>query len=131
MTSRASAILKNLARREKALADAVAPPASPSEDLGAKVDLSDEVDRSAIARPAGVSAEEWTSWSEEARYAFLERMGVGDELGMAETASARYAMAEARMEDAGVSESGRALVALAMEHFEDLELVQVERTGEG
>ena len=130
MTSRASAILKHLARREKSLADAVAHPASPPEDLGVKVDLSDKADRDATPCPAGVSAGEWASWSRDTRYTYLERMGVGDGLGMAEEAATRYALAEARMEDAGVSEAGRALVALAMDHFEDLHLDRIERTGE-
>jgi hypothetical protein len=99
-------ILERLARREREAR------VRPSEDLvrerSARTDdanvrnvhLSDEAGVGELA-PAGVDAHEWASWGEEARYVLLERLGVGDELGMAEADALRLAVVEARMAHAG------------------------------
>jgi hypothetical protein len=64
--------------------------------------------------PAGVDVSEWKAWSEGARYVFLERLGVGDELRMDPEEALRIALVEARMEQARVPVSSRALMGQAM-----------------
>ena len=80
------------------------------------VHLSDEVVGEPV--PAGVDASEWGTWGEEARYVYLERVGVGDELGMDEEAARRRAGVEARMVQAGVPLDSWPLVGLTLETFE-------------
>ena len=77
-------------------------------------------------RPAGVDAHEWASWGEEARYVLLERLGVGDELGMAEADALRLAVVEARMVHAGVPVASWSFVGLALRVFEEARIVDVK-----
>lgn len=101
-------ILERLARRERNAARAV--------DTNVRnVHLSDEEVGELV--PAGVEAHEWASWSEEARYVFVERLGVGDELGMAEVSALRLAVVEARMVQAGVPVASWSFVGMALEIF--------------
>ena len=76
--------------------------------------------------PAGVDAHEWASWGEEARYVLLERLGVGDELGMAEADALRLAVVEARMVHAGVPVASWSFVGLALRVFEESRILSVE-----
>lgn len=128
---RTVSILERLARRERKAR------ASPTEDLvrerAARTDdanvrnvhLSDEAEVGEMA-PAGVDAAEWVSWGEDARDIFLERLGVGDELGMAEADALRLAVIEARMVQAGVPVASRAFVGHALRVFEGSRIVAVE-----
>lgn len=116
----ALSILERLSRREREAR------VRPSEDLvrersispdDTNVRQSDETSVGELA-PTGVDAAEWASWGEEARYVLLERLGVGDELGMAETDAFRVAVVEARMVHAGVPVASWSLVGLALRVFE-------------
>lgn len=124
-------ILERLARREREAR------VRPSEDLGREravrtedanvrnVHLSDEAGVGELV-PAGVDAHEWASWGEEARYVLLERLGVGDELGMAEADALRLAVVEARMVHAGLPVASWSFVGLALRVFEGSRIVAVE-----
>lgn len=91
-------ILERLARREREARAAVDLRETRAANVR-NVHLSDEAGEPDA--PAGVDAAEWASWGEEARYVLLERLGVGDELGMAEADALRLAVVEARMVQAG------------------------------
>lgn len=124
----ALSILDRLARREREAR------VRPSEDLVRErsavagttnvrnVHLSDEVGEPA---PAGVDAAEWASWGEEARYVLLERLGVGEELGMAGADALRRAVVETRMVQAGVPAADWPLVGRALEVFEGWRIVDI------
>jgi len=124
-------ILERLARREREArvrpsGDLVRERAARTEDANViNVHLSDEVGVGELA-PAGVDAHEWASWGEEARYVLLERLGVGDELGMAEADALRLAVVEARMVHAGVPVASWSFVGLALRVFEGSRIVAVE-----
>lgn len=124
-------ILERLARREREVrvrpsGDLVRERAARTEDANVlNVHLSDEVGVGELA-PAGVDAHEWASWGEEARYVLLERLGVGDELGMAEADALRLAVVEARMVHAGVPVASWSFVGLALRVFEGSRIVAVE-----
>lgn len=110
---RAVSILERLARRERearAAADLLETGAANVHN----VHLSDKVEE---PPPAGVDAAEWASWDEEARYVLLERLGVGDDLGMAEADSLRVALAEARMVHAGVPAASQSFVGNVLRAF--------------
>lgn len=120
-------ILERLARREREARvrpseDPVRERAARTEDANVRnAPLSDEPGVGERA-PAGVDAHEWASWGEEARYVLLERLGVGDELGLA--------VVEARMVQAGVPVAARAFVGLALRVFEGSRIVAVEPRSE-
>lgn len=118
----AVSILERMARREREARVRERP--SRTYDANVRnVHLSDEVEVG--GPPAGIQAHEWTSWGEEARYVCLERLGVGDELGMAETDALRRAVVEARMAYAGIPAASWPLVGLALELFEGSRIVNV------
>lgn len=127
----AVSILERLARRERdarlrASGDLVRERAARADDANVRnVHLADEP-RVGETTPAGVDAREWASWGEEARYVLLERLGVGDELGMAEADALRLALVEARMVHAGVPVASWSFVGLALRVFEGSRIVSVE-----
>ncbi len=124
-------ILERLARRERdarlrVSGDLIRDRAARADDANVRnVHLSDEVEVGELV-PAGVDAREWASWGEEARYVLLERLGVGDELGMAEADALRLALVEARMVHAGVPVASWSFVGLALRVFEGSRIVSVE-----
>lgn len=117
-------ILERLARREREARAAVDIRETRAANVR-NVHLADEVGVGELA-PAGVDAHEWASWGEEARYILLERLGVGDELGMAEADALRLAVVEARMVQAGVPVASWSFVGLALRVFEGSRIVAVE-----
>ena len=108
-------ILDRLARREREAR------VRPTEDDN--VHVSDVVGESA---PAGVEVYEWRSWADDPRYVLLERLGVGDELGMNQDDAVRRAVIEARMADAGVTADLLGLVGLALWLMEGASVVSVQ-----
>ena len=124
-------ILERLARRERdarvrTSEDLVRERAVRTEDANVlNVHLSDEA-RVGELTPAGVDAHEWASWGEEARYVYHERLGIGDELGMAEADALRLAVVEARMVHAGVPVASWSFVGLALRVFEGARIVSIE-----
>lgn len=127
-----ASILERLARREREArvrtsGDLVRERPARTDDANVRnVHLSDKVGVGEELVPAGVDAHEWASWGEEARYVFLERMGVGAELGMAEADALRLAVVEARMVQAGVPVASWSFVGQALRVFEGSRIVAVE-----
>ena len=123
-------ILERLARREREARvrpseGLVRERAARTEDANVRnVHLSDEAGVGEPA-PAGVDAHEWASWGEDARYVLLERLGVGDDLGMAEADSLRVAVVEARMVQAGVPVASQSFVGMVLRVFEGSRIVAV------
>lgn len=111
-----AAILERLARREREVR------ALPPDDAGgakaANVHLADVVE----LVPRGVPLDLWTSWSEDARYTFHERLGIGDELGMDEREARRWAVIEAKLTAADVPRSLRPLLREALDILEGFTL---------
>jgi hypothetical protein len=126
-----ASILERLARREREArvrtsGDLVRERPARTDDANVRnVHLSDVAGVGELV-PAGVDAHEWASWGEEARYVFLERMGVGAELGMAEADALRLAVVEARMVQAGVPVASWSFVGQALRVFEGSRIVAVE-----
>lgn len=103
-----AAILERLARREREAR------ALPPDDTGgakaANVHLADVVE----LVPSGVDLALWRSWSEDARYTFHERLGIGDELGMDKSEAHRWAVIEAKLTAADVPRALRHLLGEAL-----------------
>jgi hypothetical protein len=107
-----AAVLERLARREREAR------ALPQEDVGetkaANVHLADVVE----LVPSGVDLALWRSWSEDARYTYHERLGIGDELGMDESEARRWAVIEAKLTAADVPRALRPLLGEALDILE-------------
>lgn len=111
-----AAILERLARREREVRDL--PPEDAGETRAANVHLAEVVD----LVPPGVPLDLWTSWDEDARYTFHERLGIGDELGMDESEARRWAVIEAKLTAAEVPRALRRLLGEALDILEGFTL---------